>query len=232
MAAANVQSTRGTSASSSTPSRAYTSNVTAGNLLCWWIQWDSNTVTLNSVADSLGQTHILKENPTANATLSKRAAMGYFENTAGGACTITWTFSGSVTSTQEIHEASGLATSSAFDTSRAQGQDAVGSGTDLITSLTRTPSVSGCYIFGCAGEFSSGSAINAGTGFTSTGTTGNAPGGNQRGEYLIQGAAASVAATFTASGTGNYTIAGMMVFKPVAAGGSGKPDAYYRMLRM
>jgi len=219
MAAANVQSARGTSASSSTPTRAFGSNVTAGNLICGWIQWDSITITLNSVTDSLGNTYTLKNNPTANTTLSKRAAGFYAENISGGACTLTFTFSSAVTSTQELHEASGVATSASFDVSAAQGQDSPGTGANAVTSTAATTTVNGCYIFGCAGEFSIGGPVNVGTSvaFVDAGTTFNAPGGQQRGEYYIQPSAGSIAATFTIPSDG-YTIALMMAFKPPGGG--------------
>jgi hypothetical protein len=216
MSAAHVKSAVGVSASSAAPTLAFGSNVAAGNLICGFIQWDADTVTLNSVTDSLGNTYTLRNNPVTNA--AKRSAMFYAPNILGGACTLTFTFSGATTSAQVIHEASGLDTSAPFDGSAMQSQDNV-SGTDAATSTAVVTTASGDYIFGATSEWAIGGVVSEGTGFTVAGAGTNAPGGKIVGEYLIQGAAGSIAATFTIPG-GGYTFTGVMAFKAAAGGGS------------
>lgn len=216
-ATSNVQAVQGSSASSSAPTRAFGSNVTAGNAIGGFIQWTSTSITLTSVTDSLGNTYTLIHNPTDHIVV--RSAMFYAVNIAGGADTLTFNFSSAVTSAQVFHEIGGVSVSP-FDGSTINTQDAPGTGTDAVTSTAITTTAAGDYIFGASSEWSTGSAINVGTGFTTAGYGGNASGGNMRGEYLIQGAAGSVAATFTAPGNA-YATSGIMAFKAPAAATGG-----------
>lgn len=216
-ATAHVQHAIGASASSAGPTRAFGSNTTAGNAIVGAVDWQSVTVTLTSVT-GCGNTYTLRNNPTTNSTIASRSAMFYAENIAGGACTLTFNFSGAVTSAQVFHEVSGVATSSALDGSASQAQDAPGTGSNAVTSTAITTTAAGDYIFGFASEFSTGSAVNVGTGFTISATANNSVSGFMTGEYQIQGAAASIAATFTIPGDG-YTLAGVLALK--AAGGGG-----------
>jgi hypothetical protein len=232
MATAHVKSVRGSSASSSAPTRAFGSNVSAGNLICGWIEWQS-AVTLNSVTDSQSNAYTLKNNPTSQGVFGYRAAMFYAENIAGGACTLTFTFSAATTSSQEIHEASGCATSASFDGSALASQDAIGSGANAVTSGNITTTAAGDYIFGASSEYSAGGQFTQGTGFTLTANVSNSLGGFTAGEYIAPaGAAGSIAATFTKGNTGNYLLTGIMAFKASGGGGGGgKPWLYYQQMQ-
>lgn len=217
MAAANAQFVQGSSASSSAPTRAMGSNVTAGNVICGYIQWTNTSATLNSVTDSLSNTYTRLHNPTDHIIV--RSAMFYAVNISGGACTLTFTFSAATASAQIIHEASGV-DAAPFDGSVLNAQDNIGTSADAATSTAITTTAAGDYIFGAASEWSSGGAVTQGTGFTTAGNGNNASGGFMRGEYLIQSGAGSIAATFTMGASGSYSTNGIMAFKASGGGGA------------
>lgn len=221
MAAAHVQHKSDSSwAGGSSVSVAFDSNPTAGNLICGFVSW-LGTVTLDSVTDSLSNSYTLVNNPTVVG--DRRAATFYAMNVTGGACTVTATFSGSLGGNAVsivIHEASGCAISSALDGNTIGSDDYFDAGTDVVTSGAVTPTLDGAYLAGfvmCAGT----QTWSAGTGWTGrANATGNP---NVASESYIQGTAASIAATFSATNSGwLYPLAGIMAFK-VAAGATSVP---------
>lgn len=113
-----------------------------------------------------------------------------------------------------VHQISGQDLSAPLDKVVNNNQAAPGTGTDAITSTAQTPTTDGQYIFGFTlqDDFVI-STISAGTGFTAGETSGPSdfPG---RSEYVVQGAAASIAATFTHS-VDVETITWLVTFKPV-----------------
>src|SRR5262245_51108124 len=113
MATAHVQAAASANASSATPTVAFSSNVTAGNAICGFVYWASNSITLDSVADGLSNTYTPLDNPTTN--IIWRGALFYALNITGGSCTITATFSSAVASLLLVDEVSGAATTSAVD---------------------------------------------------------------------------------------------------------------------
>lgn len=145
----------------------------------------------------------------------------YALNITNAPQTITVTFTAATDfRTIAVTEASGVATSNALDQSTGQAQDVAGTGTDATTSGAVTTTSAGQFVFGCSvnTEEAFGS-FTAGTGFTSR--------ENLSGAYpfaatedLVQGAAGSIAATFTMSG-GRRSTTEIMTFKAAGGGGGG-----------
>jgi hypothetical protein len=195
-----------TAGSATTVPVTFTSNVVAGNLIAVWVTWGSSTATLNSVTDSLGNTYTIVQTVT-NTTNSQRSAMAYAKNIAGGANTVTATFSASIDYRGIIvHEISGADQTAPLDGNAGQWQTGPGLGTDAVSSGSFTTTKNGDYIFGASmntGVACAGPA--AGTGFTAR----EAPacGGHSIqpiSEDRIQSAAGSIAATFTASSNNSH----------------------------
>lgn len=186
----------------------FTSNVTAGNLICGLaIAWTS-TVTVSSVVGSVNGSYTVVDNMEAGVY---RGALFYKENISSGAETITVTFSGSAPSYLMAHEVSGLATASALDQHAVNVQPLNTTGTDNVTTGSVTTTTDGQYVVG----FSSGEAedpnISIGTGFTADYTGGV---GSAKSEHLIQSSAGSVAATWSRTDTTSAThVSGIMTFK-------------------
>lgn len=219
MAAAFVQaSTPGTfnNTNGSAAGSAFGSNIASGSAIAVWIAWTGDTETISSLVDSLGNIYTLLLNPTTVGTTG-RAALAYCLNSTAGANTLTVTFTGLVYGFITAHEYSGVATASAEDQKVINGQSAPGTATDALTSTAKTTTTSGEVIFGGTVEFSFGIAhCSAGTGFTPR-TTPNDNGITGVTEDLIQGAGASIAATFTTNdGTFDY-LTGLLTLKPAGA---------------
>ena len=219
MAVAFVQANALDQATAPAPTLAFTSNVTAGNLLVAYIGWGSTSVTLTSVTDSLSQTWTIINNPTTGAV--SRAAIAYFPSTSGGACTLTATFSSTTTSLIGMHEVSGCATTLPLDVSVANAQSNVTLGTDVITSTAVATTVDGDYIFVGTSDIAQGHPFTAGTGYTApaTGTSNNAGGvGAIWTEYLApQVTHGSTTGTFSISASGDYPVTVMATFKAAAS---------------
>lgn len=191
---------------------AFTSNVTAGSVICGFVFWNSATITLNSVGDGT-RTFTLLDNPT---TLSSavRAAMFYYENHPGGATTVTATFSASVgNSTIFIHEATGLLTSGSLDQHVLNAQTAPGTGGDAVTSTSVTTTGNNEYCAGFTVERSGGGALTAGTGWTQRESGTNI----FMSEDQVQTSAGPIAATFTISPS-DQVLTGIMTFKSAPTG--------------
>ena len=173
---------------------AFNGNVTSGDAIVGYVQWSSDTVTLDSVTAGCA-TFTLLDNPTTDSTNQRRAATFYASNISGGTtCTITYTFSAWVNSTWLIqHEVSGVDASSPLAGHALQFQHLPGTDTDAISSGSITTTVSGAYIFGTTSDAGYNSVVDAGTGYT-----GRESGSNGlRSEDRIQTSAGSIAATFT-----------------------------------
>jgi hypothetical protein len=193
----------------------FTSNVTAGSVICGFVFWNPSGVTLNSVGDGT-RTFTLLDNPTTVGG-GASAAMFYYENHPGGATTVTATFSSTVTGSVTIlvHEASGLLTSSSLDQHVLNPQTAPGTATDAVTSTSVTTTANGEY---CAGF-----TVSRNGGITIT--KGSAPWVQRESqatvamsEDQVQSSAGAIAATFTLS-TSDQMLTGIMTFKAVGGGG-------------
>lgn len=110
-------------------------------------------------------------------------------------------------------------------TNIAQSQTGVGTGTDAVTSPSVTTTADGDFVFGYTCRQSAQVGIANGTGFSTVASLGGGgPNGlpTSRGEYLVQGSAGAIAATFTIDGTSNMMTA-CATFKAAVAGGLSIP---------
>lgn len=188
--------------------------ITAGNLLAVYVHWTSSTSSLVSVTDNKSNTYTLVRCPTISGTT--QACGAYASNVVAGSTTVTATFnnSGNLDKRIIVHEVSGVSTGSVtggpLDCSASNTQINPGNPTDVITSGTCVPSISGGYVFGATGNVSSNGQV-PGTGYTQRidQTT-------RESEDRIQSSAAAIAATFTPAGAGNNDnwITFVMVFNP------------------
>lgn len=125
----------------------------------------------------------------------------------GGYGDTSWSSSSSVFGWVAAVEASGNSVTP-FDKDAGQAQANPGTGTDALTSTPATTTGAGEYIFSVTLDTNFGATFpTQGTGFTSASSP-NDNGVSGRLEYQIQGAAGSIAGTFTATvGTGTYLTA-------------------------
>jgi len=134
---------------------------------------------------------------------------------------VTMTLSGASYGTIIVHHISGQDLSAPLDKVINNYQSAPGTGTNAITSTAETPTTGGQYLLGFVTQSTfTTSTFSAGTSVAYTAGQLNAGQADfsQSTEYFIQGAAASVAATFTQTvdiGTATW----LVTFK--AAGGGG-----------
>jgi hypothetical protein len=94
------------SLTSANPTVAFTSNNTAGNLIILALDWNNQSVVVNSITDTNNNTYEKATGPTDGFT-SWRDSIYYAETIAGGANTVTIHFSSAVTSELYVHEYSG-----------------------------------------------------------------------------------------------------------------------------
>lgn len=176
---------------------AFTSNVTAGNLIVGGVSWDGN-FTVSGVTDSQGNTYTV-ETPIKDG--SNTIGIGIFHTIAGssGACTVTVTLTGNANRKAAIiHEVSGVAASSYRDQYAGQSQSNPGTGSNAVTSGSVTTTTDGQYIFGFTGDAGYSTGKAAGTGFTLRETDAGMDIASS--EDQIQTSAGSIAATFTIDG--------------------------------
>jgi len=93
-------------------SKAFTSNVTAGNTLIAVVSWEATTDLVTRVTDACGQTWIRVPNSLGfNLATAQGAVVYYFPNTAAGPCTVTATLSAPASYTSiGLHEYTGTLT--------------------------------------------------------------------------------------------------------------------------
>jgi len=192
------------------------SNVTSGNLIVGCVAYLDDGVQgeLDTITDTLGNTYVLLT-PISNAPARTTIQPFYTVSEATGANTVTATFTIENERQQiAVHEVSGV-DADPFDVEAGQTQDNPGTGTDAVTSGADTTTTNGQYIFGCTSDTEFTTTKAAGTGFTAAGSQ-----SALLAEYLIQGSAGSIAATFTVSGfTRTNTV--MATFKEAGGGGGG-----------
>lgn len=213
MAMAFVQDDSGTAAAAS-HGEAFTSEVTVGSIVCGGARWNSNTATLDSVAQSAGTATIgtvtLLHNPTTDGSgNSMRGALWYAVVTGTGSLTITYTFSTTVNIQVCQAEASGVSTGAPLKGSAMQAQNNPGTGTDAVVSGTTNAGVDGDFIWGFITESAGSVTVTAGTGFTAGDTT-----GNTASEHRVT---AADQATATHSSATSDTLCGVMIFNQFVA---------------
>lgn len=191
-----VQQAASTSHTASTNPVTFTSNTNAGDLIMVAFDYPTSA-TFSSIADSQGNSFT-----QVGSTLTKgsnASRVYYAKNIAGGADTVTLTFTGSTTSDIYITEYSGMSTATALDVQKGK------TGNAGAISASATTTVQGDIIYGFC--FDTGGNCTAGTGFTAHTVSGNLV------EDMTSGAAGSYAATATAANA--YTMQ-MAALEPAA----------------
>lgn len=221
--------TAGDSASGTTVSVAFGSNVTAGNLIHVFVLFrDAGEGSTNSITDSLGNTYTLIETVTRTNRIMPHY---YAKNISGGACTVTLNTPGSNQfRSLAVVEISGLDTTSPLDVFSSSVQETPTTTTDATVSGSATATAAG-YMSACSmqvNDIGSGGPPAAGTGFTDDGTALPPVGLNQGRLEHKTVSAGSQEATFTAAS--NVAHATMMaIFKDAGGGGgSGNGLAWIR----
>lgn len=211
MAVAFVQAGSAINGGASTSvSKAFTSNITAGGLLVVSAFSEVDSSTVSSVTDTLGNTYVKATDPTTSVGHGTHLGVWYAMNSVAGANTVTFTAGQSGRIYLMVEEVSGAATTTALD---ATG---TGTGTNASPTCSATTTASGDYLYGAITN--SRSTLTAGTGYTvRTGT-----GFNEffDSESKVAGVAGSYAADGTISVAGAW-VAHMAAFKAAAGGGGG-----------
>lgn len=188
--------------------------VSSGSLLFAAVSWytGDGTTTITSLGDGVNTWQFL--GPTILDANNQATRFAYALNSAGGATTVTATFSANVIYRRlVVAEYSGVATTSALD-GFTQQNAANTTAANGATSGAITTTVSGDLVVGAMMDTVNGlDNMAAGTGFTLRGHVGGIAV-----EDLTQGSAGSIAATWTLAAAGRVT-AGVAAFK--AAGGGG-----------
>ena len=150
----HVQDDSGASVATATHAEAFTSDVTAGSIVCGGIRFSNGSNTLTSVAKSAGTATIgtvtLLHNPTDDAAgNSARSAMWYAVVTGSGTLTMLYTLASAGTLRVIQAEASGVDTAAPLKSSDMNAQSNPGTGANAITSTAAaTAGVSGDYVWG------------------------------------------------------------------------------------
>lgn len=176
------------------------SNVTNGNVVAVAICWLPNTVSLTGISSDRSGGFTLYDNPTAEAANSSRGAHGVVALTSSGSCTVTATFSGTITALGFIgHEYSDISTTSIVDNGGAAHIIAdcqnLGTGTDAYTSGNITTATANAVVFGWLCDINVNDHFNSGTNFTARITTQAT--GRMDTEDLVKASPGTVAVTFT-----------------------------------
>jgi len=174
---------------------------------------DGNPIT--AVVDTSLNTYTIQSNATVDTTNAQFGQTFFARVTTSGTPTVTVTFTITPNSRRVIVAAySGLA-NPAVDGTAGNWQSAPGTGANAVTSTAITPSQDGDLIMGYTQDSGGGGNISAGTNFTGR----NALEAILRLEDLVQGTAASIAATFTQAAPDGAKITHIVAFKAAAAAG-------------
>jgi hypothetical protein len=177
---------------SSSTSTTATQNitVTAGSSIIVWVQITSPTATTTGVSDTLnGSYGAFKD--TVTVDVNNHVTSWNIDNTAGGANTVTVTFSASLGYLMYVVEVGGT---TGLIGHTGQLQTSPGTGADAISSGTASASSAPALIVGFSQDQTFTTVIAAGTGFTSAGSSFGAMIESMR--VTVSG---SYAATYTAS---------------------------------
>lgn len=189
--------------------------VSSGSTICGAYSFD-NGGTFTTVTDNQGNTYSVVVN-ILDTTNNQRTIYFALGNITNGPTTITVNGTGSNIFTQIVVDefSGGDAASNNRDGATGQFQNAPGTGTDAITSGAIVTTQAGDLIWGACVRPISATQPTVGTGFT-VGASENGSGYALRSEFLTQGAAGSVAATFT-QGTASQTMTGVIAIKAPSA---------------
>jgi hypothetical protein len=190
--------------------------VGTGNAICGIVAFESGTLT--SVTDNQSNTYNL-ETATYNPDDNNYYCAFSRTNITNAPTVITANF-GSSTAYRfiGIDEFTGISTASSDERNghAVNAQSGAGTATDAITSGNITTTVNRALIYGAGGSKTwNGISLDAGTGFTQSHDVQQGGDGGFYTEYKTQLSAGSVAATWTASATGD-TVAFVIALKPAA----------------
>lgn len=185
----------------STISKAFTSNVTKGDLIVVNVGWGTLS-DIPTVSDTQGNIYS-STTLIQDAGFSQAGKLYYTIATSTGANTVTATFPNPVSFRRfHISEFSGIVNNNPLDVATGQVQLFPGTGTDAITSSNATTTVNGDLIYGHVQNTSQSNPCSAtttpGTGFTGLEVVGTPP-GCARAEWRVQSIAGAVSSTFTAT---------------------------------
>lgn len=220
----------GSAAGATTIAQAQGSNATAGNVIVVDVGWGGSATAPSSVVDTRGTTYTAMTSviqDTGNAQY-QRSYCGLLTGSGANTVTVTWAASLEFF-ILSVREFSGNAATSPCESGTGQFQ-ASPTGTNSITSTALTPAENGALIVGFTQNTNdTTSTVAGGTGFTAQ-TAIQTSGTTQygRGEFLEQTTAASIAATFTPTGTSRWDTS-LVIIKPAAAAPAsftGKPKIY------
>lgn len=217
-----VQSASGSGASSCTATFGVA--VTSGNSIAIaWRNFDTTNTTSATMSDNgaPGSTWAAVDR-IYDAPNTDAFGTFYAQNVTGAPTTVTVSYTGGNNGCWILaHEISGVATTGGIDGHTGQVQIHPVNGTDVVTSTAVTTTKNGDYIFGATFDAACFAiAVTPGTGYTGRLNTA-LNGCTQRTEDLIQGAAGSVAATFTIGSTLGDMATFVMAFPPPGGGGGG-----------
>jgi hypothetical protein len=185
------------------PTIAFSSNNAAGNLIVFALDWNSQSVIVNSITDTNGNTYVSAAGPVngQGGLGSWRDQIFYAKNIGGGANTVTVHFSGAVDSELYLHEYSGADKTSPLDvTASSTGNSSI------ADSGSRTTNFPNELVFGYCQ--SNGESCAQGTNFATRRTdTGNLS------EDMIATSTGSYSASANLTGVA-YWIMSMATFKP------------------
>ena len=215
-----VQS-RHSTATTADQSLAFTSNVTAGNLLVMGMREGATPPGNPTVTDSLGNTWTL-------AQAFSNQFVYYTKTASSGACTVTVNSQGTVSTRMVILEFSGTFGTAPFHTA-ATG---VSQGFSPITSNAVTPSAAnGVMIALCANDATTDSTftVTGGSGYTLGPVATGGTTGRVAAAYLTFTSAASYSVTMSATNVGNGLRIQNIAFVEDAGGGPAAAFGRYRI---
>lgn len=200
---------------------AFGSNTTTGNVIVGFGGFHvATTPATVALTDSQSNTYTTKQSYMASPFAGAGGIAAVAPVTTGGATTVTMTTTSAAAPQRHalcVMEFSGVNTTTPVDVSAKNTQATPTTSTDAVTSTAAVSTADGEMIVGGEVDIEGlGQSTTAGTGFTlGDRTTTNL---TTLCEYLAQTSQGSIAATFTASSTGDDTIAFMVALKNAAAG--------------
>lgn len=210
-------------AGGTTVAAAFGTNVTSGNTLILAAHWNSNTVTISSIAQTAGTATIGTVTITSDfATSGRSSSSVWIPVTGSGSLTLTMTLSSGANCNLFGWEVAGADGTTPINQHAGQrvGTDANGADdpADGVTSGAVVTTVNNCLIF----AFATGNSqtLVAGTGFTLQESHNGTEGGYS--EYINdQGTAGSINGLFTrTAGSAVAMSVSIIAVAPTAAGGS------------
>lgn len=189
--------------------------VTAGSSIAVFVTLEA-AYSVTGVSDGAAYT---QRQSIASASCQQRTYLFTLDSVESGSHTIVATLS--PPAPWNAIEAFEIGETSGYSASASQNQETPGTGTDGLSSTAATPGENGNLILGWSQNGWTLGAPAAGTGFTGYSTNATI---RCSSEYVVQGAASSIAATFTAAvNVGHLTF--VASFKPTVIGQFARPSS-------